>query len=206
MLTGTTGVRSMNVSVTPFVRRYWQFAPVQVFAGVGLSVNSANVRQTSREFINGSGQVVPVETKTNSFQIAPELQAGVNYLITNRLAVQLMATANSLPFNVGGFQTGLVYWTGPNLKEGTQNERTNEQTNKGNWFIEGSFSTERAANRIKTGLVETRNTDNQYVISPSVGYFINKNNLLGLSVPLQFYNSENGQQTPASSNTNRGNA
>lgn len=37
----------VQVDVTPFVRRYWQFAPVQVFAGAGLSVGIVGLRDNT---------------------------------------------------------------------------------------------------------------------------------------------------------------
>lgn len=184
-------VQTSTVSgvVTPFVRRYWQFKPIQVFAGVGLSVGIN--RQTSQRVDNQSGQYVPIESTTNELQISPRLEAGVNYFLTNRLSLQLAASASSLPFNVSGFDAGLVYWTGADREALPQSARDNVQTNRRNWIIEGSFSAHRSVTNSEDRLVENRIVANQYSISPSVGYFIGKNALLGLKIPLAYEKAAN---------------
>lgn len=193
---------NVDVDVTPFVRRYWQFAPVQVFAGAGLSVGISGSRVTNQEFNGPTQQVVPLELRTTGFQVSPYLEAGVNYFLTNRLALQLSATAGSLPFNVSGFNTGLVYWTGADRKAERQQARENGQTNRGNWLIEGGFGSNSTSTNRSTGTTVNQTSSGTYAISPSVGYFLSKNSLLGISVPFAFVGNENSGQNPQRSSRN----
>lgn len=183
--------RNASVVVTPFVRRYWQFKPIQIFAGAGPSVVISRSRLLSQRVDNPSGQYVPTESMTNELRISPRLEAGVNYFLTNRLALQLAASTSSLPFNVSSFDAGLMYWTGTDRKVVPQSARDNGQTNRGNWLLEGSFSTNRSVTKSDDGLVANRIVANQYSISPSVGYFIGKHTLLGVSIPLTYEKAAN---------------
>ena len=187
--TGVVDVRNASAYITPFVRRYWQFAPVQVFVGGGLSVGVSYLHQTGQQLNTGTSTLVPTETKTNNLAINPELQAGVNYFLTNRLALQLTASASSLPFGVAGLRAGLVYWTGSNLGSSPQPERINPQTARGNWLIEGSFATTHASDALTSGLNESRSTAKYYSIAPAVGYFVGRNTLVGIAIPL-IYSTE----------------
>ena len=194
---------SVDVDITPFVRRYWQLAPVQVFAGAGLSVGINGSRITNQEFAGSTQQITPLELRTTGFQVSPYLEAGVNYFLTNRLALQLSATAGSLPFNAGSFNTGLVYWTGPDRKADPQSARENKQTNGGNWLVEGGFGSNNTLINRSTGTMKNRTASGSYAISPSVGYFVSKNNILGLSIPLLFGTNENIGQNPQFSSSSR---
>lgn len=191
-----------DVAITPFVRRYWQFAPVQVFAGAGLSVGIDGLRTNYRVAGGTSQLTMPTSQQTSSLQVGPYVEAGVNYFLTNRLALQLSASTRSLPLNVAGLSTGLVYWTGTDRKAIPQEERDNAQTNRGNWIVEGGFETSRrSSDNSATG--GTTQSSSRYVsISPSVGYFIGKNNLLGISLPMGFRTVENSDTNPSSSDRN----
>ncbi|RIV20732.1 hypothetical protein DYU11_22135 [Fibrisoma montanum] len=180
----TTRDNSLTVTTTPFVRRYWKFTTGYVFAGAGLSVAVGGVRQISLE--SSGTQVTSIENRSRSVAFSPRLEAGLTYFFTNRLALQLAASTNSMPFNTAGLDAGLVYWTGPGRQTGRQRERANSQTDAGRWLVEGSFAvSNQSADQYQTAIRQTaRFSSTTYSLSPSMGYFIGKNKLLGISVPL----------------------
>ncbi len=188
------GNSNVSVDITPFARRYWQFAPVQVFAGAGLTVGLTDSRMTDSGFDETGQPIRPTERREKSFQVNPYLEAGVNYFLTNRLALQLVASTRSLPFALTGLSTGLVYWTGNDRKADPQQARDNQQTVRGNWIIEGSFSSNRTARNFSADTTVDRYTSAQYAISPSVGYFIRRNTLLGVSIPVNFGSTQGSAQ------------
>lgn len=174
-----------SVSVTPFVRRYWQVSSVQLFAGLGLSAGTSVFKQPA---VNANGQYVNDGQRRTLLNVNPLVEAGVNYFLTNRLGLQLRANASALPLNTAGLSAGLVYWTGPDRRTGGQEERDNPQTNKGNLVIEGSFSVVSQQEKVvgNTTTSPTETTTDTYLVSPSVGYFFGKNNLVGLSLPVSW--------------------
>ena len=171
------------VSTTPFVRRYFSIGPAFAFVGGGLSVNTNG--QHERTVRGSIGGPIITNRQVTNWSVNPFLEAGVNYFVSNRLAVQLSTAASSVPFTVSNLNLGLVYWTGPNQKTGQPAAQDNPQTNRGNWLVEGSFSA--------TGNTESNTTNSSanttYQLAPSVSYFISKNTLLGLSIPLTYSHS-----------------
>ena len=174
-----------SVSVTPFVRRYWQVSSVQLFAGLGLSVGTSVFKQPAD---NASGQYVNDGQRRTLLNVNPLVEAGVNYFLTNRLGLQLRASASALPLNTAGLSAGLVYWTGPDRRASGQEARDNPQTNKGKLVVEGSFSVVSQQEKVvgNTTTSPTEITTYTYSLSPSVGYFFGKNNLIGLSLPVSW--------------------
>lgn len=165
------------VTTTPFVRRYFAIGPALAFAGGGLSVGVNGERRYTRE-----GSQLITDQRSVNWSVNPYLEAGINYFVSNRLAIQLSATASSVPVNVGTLGLGLVYWTGENQKNGPLEPRDNPQTNLGNWLIEGGFS----ATGTSTDELRSSSRQTTYQLSPSVGYFVGKNALLGLSLPMTY--------------------
>ena len=192
----------IQVDITPFVRRYWQFAPVQVFAGAGLSVGLSGVKNANWVSDQTTQQTVPVRHRDVGFQVGPYLEAGANYFVTNRLALQLSVSSQSLPLSVANVGTGLVYWTGTGRKATLQPERKNGQTNRGNWIVEGDFSAGRGSANTTTGTAVTRSSSRSFYVSPSVGCFISKNNLLGISIPVSVNLFDSNSQNPSFANRN----
>jgi hypothetical protein len=187
----------VSTSVTPFVRRYWRFSPVHFFAGAGLTVGISGSRFT--DLISSNPQPVFGNRRLNEVSVDPYFEAGMNYLLTNRLGLQLMATTRSIPFNVAGVSAGLVYWTGPSRRADVQREQVNPQTDKGHWLVEGNFSFSNQITKQDQSSPSTtvRMTSTTYSLNPSVGFFVTKNSLLGISVPLSVssYKVEPSDQT-----------
>lgn len=52
-------------------------------------------------------------------------------------------------------------------------------------------------------MVMTQSSSRSFSISPSVGYFVSKNNLLGISIPVGVNSFDNSSQNPSSSDRNR---
>ena len=177
--------RATSIRVSPFVRRYWQVNSLFLFAGAGVSVGSMG---TKRPAFTNNGQFINDAQRTLVVDVAPQFEVGANYFLTNRLALQLTATASTLPLHTTGLRAGLVYWTGAGLPTGVQEERDNPQTNTGNWFIEGDFS---VVSQTSTQLDNATGSTNQTKsstnsVSPSVGYFVRKNSLIGISLPVSW--------------------
>ncbi|WP_460984494.1 hypothetical protein [Spirosoma fluminis] len=189
--------QTARVSITPFVRRYWRFDPVHFFAGAGLTVGVTGSRQTDLVFTNG--QPVFISQRSTGVSVNPYFEGGLNYLLTNRLGLQLVASTTSIPFRVAGINAGLVYWTGPGRRADVQREQANPQTDKGRWLLEGGLSvTNQTTKQDDTSPRTTvRLANTTYALNPSVGFFIKKNSLLGISVPVSIstYKTEPGDQS-----------
>lgn len=190
-------VNSVRANLVPFARRYWQFAPVQVFAGVGLSASLSAERQRMDEITGVTAPPTTRQQQRTNWQITPYLEGGINYFLTKRIALQVAASSTALPFYAAQLSTGLVYWTGSTRQAELQPERENRQTDQGNWLIEGSFSAERSTLNYHYGSEENKQGAGNYFVGPSVGFFIRKNTMIGVGIPLSFSgNRVNGRNTP----------
>ena len=167
-------------AATPFARRYFAVGPAYSFVGAGLSAGYRTDRQYTRGGPIGSSGVT--DQQSSEWSVNPYLEAGINYFVSNRLAVQLSTSASSVPVVVSSLNLGLVYWTGPNQRTGQPETQDNPQTNRGNWLVEGGISVAGA----KASSTNNSSSRTTYQFSPSVGYFIGKNTLVGLSVPLMY--------------------
>ncbi|MBN8821085.1 MULTISPECIES: hypothetical protein [unclassified Spirosoma] len=174
-----------SIFVTPFIRRYWQVGSVYVFGGVGVSVSTSGSR---RSYFDSDGQLKESGERTKTMGIAPRVEAGINYLVSSRLGIQLLASTNSLPLSTAGLSAGLVYWTGPGRMSNAQEQRDNPQTNAGKWVLEGGFSvTNQQTNQdAGGGITAYQSRTNVCSFSPSIGYFIGKNKLIGVSIPIAY--------------------
>lgn len=190
----------VSVTTTPLIRRYWRFAPVLAYAGAGVAVGISGSRQTGQEVIGTALRPAPTQ-HTTGLTADPYLEAGLTYFLTNRLSIDLKATARSLPFGAGGFGTGLTYWTGSDRKHAAQPERDNPQTKPGNWLVEGRFFVDNQRTRQSENNLTNDFRGRQYSLSPAVGYFVRDNSLLGISIPLTISHYENTNQNPSGTST-----
>lgn len=170
----------LSVTTTPFVRRYVAVGPAHAFVGAGLAIGVNGYRQSGYGFTGTSNGLI--DTRATGWSVNPYLEAGVNYFVSNRLAIQLKTSASSVPVNVGSLELGLVYWTGPNQKSGPMTSQENPQTNAKNWLVEGDFS----ASGTRSADLTNSSGQAMYRLAPSVGYFVSKNSLLGVSIPLTY--------------------
>lgn len=178
--------QAVPVNATPFVRYYQQVGPVQLFGGAGIRVGTNNIRTKNKPTVSAPFVI----NKTTDFSVSPHLEAGANYFLTKRLSLQATASANALPMSVGSFGLGLVYWTGTGSTATQPTGTANPQTDRGRWLVEGNLGL--SSNKTATELPLT--SQSQFTISPSVGYFIQKNTIIGVSFPLVFSSSEQVQQ------------
>ena len=168
-----------DVSINPFVRRYWAIGPFLLFGGGGIQVSTVNnfVYNTIRG-PNNAG----VEVRTNRYTVQPTLEVGGTYFLSNRLALQGTISANSLPIPASHIGVGLVYWTGPSGTGATNSETSLTTTNQGKWVLEGGFN---VGGSKQDGVVNSQNeTGNVVNLNISVGRFISKNTLLGVGLGL----------------------
>lgn len=179
----------VNGTLTPFFRRYWPVGPVYVFAGAGVSVTAGLTKQT---VFDTNGDPVVGGAKTSSWGINPQAEVGGNYFLSNRLSLEVVARTSSFPLSTASVSAGLVYWTGVNRKAGPQTvSQPNPQTDKGKWVLEGTFSVanQEAKQIDQLSTIGNTNTVSSYIFSPSIGFFVKKNTLLGVSIPLSYSRS-----------------
>ncbi|MGA0556845.1 hypothetical protein ACO2Q8_09360 [Larkinella sp. VNQ87] len=117
------------------------------------------------------------------------LQVGANYYLTDRIGLEASASTTSFPVTFSSVGIGLVILTGV---QGTHPNTTYEapQTAKGRWVIGGSFRLTTEAEKANLPGNE-RSSETAFSLSPSVGWFVAKNLLLGVSVPLGFSKTGN---------------
>ena len=128
----------------------------------------------------------------------------MTYLLTNRLSLQLLASTNSLPLNTAGLSAGLVYWTGSDRHADPQEERTNSQTDSGKWVLEGGFSinSQKDNQSGNSSAPAYQATNRTYSFNPSIGFFVKKNSLIGLTIPISYnFNRIKNTSVPAVDNT-----
>lgn len=190
---GTSRYTNVALYITPFVRRYWQVNSVYLFAGLGLSASAAGTKQPA---IDINGQVVRDGQQRTSIAISPLAEIGANYFLTNRLGFQLRAATSALPLNTANLSAGLVYWTGPDRRAGAPEGQDNPQTNTGNWVVEGGFSVISKQDKVVVNpSTATKQTTTTTSISPSIGRFFSKNNLIGLSIPFTYLSIDDNLQS-----------
>ena len=192
--------QNTDLRIRPFVRHYWQAGAVQVFAGGGVSFNSTGTKSEASSSLATPAVVV---NKTNTLSVTPYLEAGVNYFLTRRLSLQATASANALPVNVGLFSMGLVYWTGTGSTARQPTGTANPQTDRGRWVLEGSLGLSSTKTTSELASNSPSRKQNQFTISPSAGYFIQKNTIIGIGFPLVFSSSEQVQPGGRTTTTTR---
>lgn len=167
----------LTTSIQPFFRRYWSVGPVLLFGGGGFDVN---VLKISTKYENGPNDEFWGNRNT-VIDIKPSVMAGGTYFLSNRLGLQGIIRGAGLPLGTGSINLGLVYWTGPNGTGVTNPEHQFTTTKARNWVIGGGFGINVSGGRLN-GLPETQSRTLIYSVSPSVGYFVRDNTLLGLDV------------------------
>ncbi|GAB3258345.1 hypothetical protein GCM10027347_21570 [Larkinella harenae] len=177
----TSNSAGLYSGLSGFVRRYWGKAKWRVFTGGGVSLSYSNNKY------DGSN---PQGSDGNSFGVSPFFQVGANYYLTDRIGLEASTSSNSFPFLFNGVGIGLVILTG-----GVNNNATETydapQTQKGRWVLGGTFRFYTSGS--KPNLPgEEASRSNEYEVSPSVGWFVRKNLLLGVSVPLKWRTYQGG--------------
>lgn len=175
-----TQIRQTQVELRPYVRRYFDVGNWQLFAGAGLGIGY------SRHVV--LRQSASPEAGANALSLFPQLEGGVMYALNERLALQLLVRQGALPAPVSSFGAGLVYWTGAGRQANLPaDQAVLPQTNAGNWLLEGTFGLNRVSTEgeLLTGMDNAgRLTTTTLTISPAVGYFVRKNSLIGLRLPV----------------------
>jgi hypothetical protein len=164
---------NVNTGLNGFVRRYWGKEKWRVFLGGGLSLGYGSN--------NYSGENAGT-TDENSFTVNPFSQVGATYYLTDRIGFEASATSTSFPFNFNSLGIGLTILTGVKSGNSTGNYEA-PQTAKGRWVLGGTFEF-----RTDGSTPHQPGTDasrgNTFTVAPSVGWFVKKNLLVGVMVPL----------------------
>lgn len=164
----------LTTGIGGFVRRYWGKEAWRIFLGGELSFEYA---LTQYKGTNVS------DADVNSFTIKPVAQVGGNYFINSRIGLEASAFSTSFPALFNGFTIGLVILTGGSKESATKETQDFAQTVKGRMVLGGSLRYTTEGNQPKQpGIDATRSND--FFLSPSVGWFVKKNLLLGVEVPL----------------------
>lgn len=167
-----------------YIRRYWGKEKWRVFLGGGLSIDYSNTTISFKE------ATASTDPDKYFFAVKPFTQVGANYYLTDRIGLEATASSGSFSLVVNGFSLGLVVLTSVNKRSGFEKSDA-PQTNKGKRIVGGSFEFDTQGSRPNTqnALEERSNT---FIISPSAGWFVKKNILLGFSLPLGVSWNKNG--------------
>ncbi|KAA9356978.1 PorT family protein [Larkinella humicola] len=163
---------TVGTGLSGFIRRYWGKDQWRVFAGGGLSVNYGIVHYNA---------AVTNRSDENSFFIQPYAQVGAAYYLTDRIGLEASASSNSFPLHFSSFGLGLTILTGvtrngPDVYEAPQ-------TAKGRWILGGQLGFFTQSTKPGIAYPEGQRTT-EFSIAPSVGWFVKKNLLLGVSIPI----------------------
>ncbi|RAK00056.1 outer membrane protein with beta-barrel domain [Larkinella arboricola] len=180
----TIDYQTIYPGISGFVRRYWGQGKWRVFLGGGLSVNY------TRSNYEGNDVNIGQVKDQNRVSAAPMFQAGANYYLTDRIGLEASTTSSSFPFSVSGVGIGLVILTGVNSTSNVESYEA-PQTTKGRWVVGGTFQVETMGETINRPGAET-DRSNTFTLSPSIGWFVKKNLLLGVAVPLALSSSDDG--------------
>ncbi len=190
------------IQIRPFVRHYWKFNQIQLFAGGGLTVDVNNSRSTSKTTsIPGTSLLAGTTSReSSSLSVNPYIEIGANYFLTKRLSLQATVAAYSLPIGVGAVGLGLVYWTGTGSTATQPTGTANPQTDRGRWVVEAYVGGGRSRNSSEDpsasgGINSYSNSGYDFSFYPSVGHFVSKNTVLGLSLISSFRNGNNTPRT-----------
>ncbi|MFC5408730.1 hypothetical protein ACFPMF_05395 [Larkinella bovis] len=172
----------LGIGATGFIRRYWGKEKWRVFLGGGLSFGYSISKYVSPTTVGG-----------NTFTMNPISQVGANYFVTDRIGLEASTMSTSFPFQFSGLNIGLVVLTGGN-KDNPVETYEAPQTAKGRWLLGGGFgftTSKPAANQ--TNVDDERVSS--FTISPSVGWFVKKNLVMGLAIPVESRWATNGTYT-----------
>ncbi|MFD1142912.1 outer membrane beta-barrel protein [Larkinella insperata] len=171
----------LSTGLNGYIRRYWGRDRWRVFLGGGLTLNYNTINHEGENVQSPDG---------NSFTASPIFQVGANYYLTDRIGLEASTNTGSYPFSLSGVGVGLVILTGVNSSSSAESYEA-PQTAKGRWIVGGGFSFITTGGRDnQPGAQEERS--NTFTISPSIGWFVQKNLLLGVSVPLGLSSSDDG--------------
>lgn len=183
-LDAVTDSRQTAFAATPFVRRFWGAQALRGYVGGGLAVQYSRDRQLTANTKTRSSEI-----EQNSWQVRPEVQAGLVYLISPRWGVELATRSGVVPIAFTDLSVGLVLLTDVKVdRSSALTTQPSEQLRRGNWLVGGSFSVGAEQRRLTSAAELANNVQRvqtqQYAISPSIGRFLANRWLVGVAVPI----------------------
>lgn len=184
-LDAVTDERQTAVAAAPFIRRFLGKGALRGYVGGGVLVELNRDR-----LLTANTKTRDAEDLTTRWRVRPEVQAGLFYSISPRWGVDLQARSSVLPIAFTDLNLSLVMLTGVKSGQVTATPtKTPVQLLTGNWVVSGTFDVGNdrqqltsAAGELATN-VETRQAQ-RFTISPSLGYFVGRRWLVGVSVPI----------------------
>ena len=163
------------------------------FVGGGLGTSLQNTR-------GNSSTVFASRSARNNFY--PVFEVGGIYFVNRHLALQVSTQSIAMPFELGSFSAGLVYWLKPQ-KFVIDNTNVPNTLAKGNWVIGGSFGGENNSNDATNRGVKIIDQKNStFQVRASIGKFVRDRTVVGLE--LNYLSSKTKLTLSDSKNVNYG--
>lgn len=163
--------------LSAYVRKYWGKDQWRIYVGGGLSGSREHIDQSGND--NTNAAILPREV---TYHLRPLTQIGGVYFLNNRWGLELSTTSSAFPFSFSTFNAGLIYMTGFTPAGDAITSATPP--------AEGSQT---RAGRLLVGLgANFDGTTNQtgdsqsLTASPSIGFFVADNVVVGITVPLSW--------------------
>lgn len=183
-LDAVTDDRQTAFAATPFIRRFWGTQALRGYVGGGLAVQYSRDRQLTSNTKTRSS-----EAEQNSWQVRPDVQAGLVYFLTPRWGVELATRSSVVPLAFTDLSLGLVLLTDLKANRSPDSPtQTPRQLLSGNWVVSGTFNVGGEQRRLSSAAELANNVQiqktQQYALSPSIGYFLGRRWLVGVAVPI----------------------
>lgn len=182
----STKAYSYGTNLAGYVRRYWAIDRFWLFLGGGLkgsyyhshTKNGSVVDQTTNE-LNG-----------DSYSVQAFTEVGAMLPITNRVALEMSTQSDAFPLSFSGFSIGLTLLTGaPKLAENLPTADA-YQTQAGRWVLGGGIGLTNAVTKATTSSNTDKGSNTSFEFAPTIGKFVRKNKLVGVSIPLTIAKSD----------------
>ncbi len=171
-----TGYKKASWSMTPFVRKYWQIAPVLVYAGGGVDLSFSKVSSTQQ-----AGYEKYEDSFSQNFSSTLQAQLGVIYPVSDRLGLEFGAQSAMFPLSFHSVRLGLVM-TGASESGIGKTTLAGSPLARGRWLLSGSFSSElsKGFTTNPDGVHHYRDPSSTIELAP--GFFVRDRLMFGLGV------------------------
>ncbi|CAG5001093.1 hypothetical protein DYBT9275_02593 [Dyadobacter sp. CECT 9275] len=172
-------------SLTPFIRKYWQFSPLFIYAGGGVVGTFSKFSMQREDF----GQVNELQFR-KEFQLTSQFQLGVIFPVTSRLGLQFGARSQLFPFSFNVAELGLVVLSGADTHTAKDAPAISPLA-RGRWVLSGSFSTSGDKGFSGDGgqRIDYDNPATSIALAP--GLFVRDRLLMGLGVQVGIHGGAN---------------
>ncbi|WP_338870380.1 hypothetical protein WBJ53_22625 [Spirosoma sp. SC4-14] len=184
--TNSTKSYDYNGSASAYIRRYWSANQFRLFLGGGLTGSLYHSHFQTQDVLSQSSSKL---IGTN-FSVKPFTEIGAMWPINNRLAVEASTQSTAFPFSFNWFGVGLTLMTGGVKPVSSAPAADAYQTQAGHWLLGGSLGLNNSLNENGTLSSTTSSRQTSFDFSPSIGKFVRKNRLIGVSIPFHISHSK----------------